>query len=228
MRLDAVSVDISSDPRPRLAPALILAVVVLTSLVPITSRWAAAASPERAPSGAGAFRVAEGLEIKLFAEYPQLANPVAIGLDERGRVYAAEEYRFNRGTEENRTRPFLLEDDLQIQTLDDRLAMFRKWADRFEGGMGWFTRHSEKVRLVEDSDGDGRADRSTIFAEGFNGPLDGLAAGGSPATATSTSPASRTSGCSATTTATAGPTPGASSTAGSASMPGSSATTSTA
>ncbi|MFO0952588.1 MAG: PVC-type heme-binding CxxCH protein [Isosphaeraceae bacterium] len=124
-----------------------------------------------------AFKVPPGWKAELYAAEPQLANPVAFCLDERGRVYVAEEYRFNRGTEENRTRPFLLEDDLQLQSLDDRLAMFRKWADRFEGGMGWFNRYSDQVRLLEDRDGDGRADHSAVFAGGFNGTLDGLAAG---------------------------------------------------
>lgn len=124
-----------------------------------------------------ALRLPEGFKAELFAEDPQLGSPVAIGLDEQGRVYVAEEYRFNRGTEENRTRPFLLEDDLQIKTLDDRLKMFQKYADRFDGGMAWFSRHSDQVRQLTDTDGDGRADRSTVFAGGFNGPLDGLAAG---------------------------------------------------
>ncbi len=126
------------------------------------------------------FRVPEGLEglkVELFAAEPQLASPVAIGVDEHNRVFVAEEYRFNRGTEENRTRPFLLEDDLQLQTTEDRLAMFQKFADKFDGGMNWFTKTSDQLRLVEDTDGDGRADRSTVFATGFNEPLDGLAAG---------------------------------------------------
>ncbi|MDB5388131.1 MAG: repeat protein [Planctomycetaceae bacterium] len=124
-----------------------------------------------------AFRMPAGLKVDLFACDPQLGSPVAIGLDEKGRVYVAEEYRFNRGTEENRTRPFLLEDDLQIKTLDDRLKMFEKHASKFEGGMGWFTKYSDQVRLLEDQNGDGHADRSTVFAGGFNGILDGLAAG---------------------------------------------------
>ncbi len=124
-----------------------------------------------------ALRLPEGFKAELFAEDPQLASPVAIGLDEQGRVYVAEEYRFNRGTEENRTRPFLLEDDLQLQTLADRLKMFEKYADRFEGGMAWFSKHADQVRQLIDTDGDGRADRSTVFAGGFNAPLDGLAAG---------------------------------------------------
>jgi len=116
-------------------------------------------------------------KISLFAADPQLASGVAFCVDDKGRIYVAEEYRFNQGTEENRTRPFFLDDDLQIQTLDDRLKMYQKFANKFEGGMDWFSKHADQVRLVEDRDGDGRADHSTIFAGGFNDPLDGLAAG---------------------------------------------------
>lgn len=123
------------------------------------------------------FKVPEGMKVELFAAEPKLASPVAIGLDERNRVFVAEEYRFNLGTEENRTRPFLLDDDLQIQTLEDRLKMYEKFAAKFAGGMEWFRRVGDQVRLVEDTDGDGKADRSTIFAPDFNGTLDGLAAG---------------------------------------------------
>lgn len=123
------------------------------------------------------FRVPAGLSVDLFAAEPKLASPVAIGLDEHNRVFVAEEYRFNLGTEENRTRPFLLEDDLQLQTTDDRLRMYEKWAAEFEGGMDWFNKTADQVRLVEDTDGDGRADRSAVFAPGFNGTLDGMAAG---------------------------------------------------
>ena len=122
-------------------------------------------------------RVPPGMRIELFAAEPALGNPVALCLDERNRVYVAEQYRFNQGTEENRTRPFLLEDDLQVRTLADRVAMYRKHLQQFAGGWDWFTRHTDQVRLLEDRDGDGRADRSTVYADGFNGVLDGLAAG---------------------------------------------------
>ena len=123
------------------------------------------------------FKHPDGLKVQLWAAEPMLASPVAICLDEKNRVFVAEEYRFNRGTEENRSRPFLLEDDLQIQTLDDRLKMFQKWSGKFEGGMDWFRKHSDQVRLLEDRTGGGRATHSTVFADGFNDVLDGLAAG---------------------------------------------------
>jgi len=112
------------------------------------------AAPPELPDGTDAaarrissFKIPDGMKVELFAAEPRLASPVAIGLDERNRVFVAEEYRFNLGTEENRTRPFLLEDDLQIQTLDDRLKMYEKFASRFTGGMDWFRKVADQVRL---------------------------------------------------------------------------------
>jgi len=132
---------------------------------------------ERATKQMAGFRVPTGLKVELYAAEPKLASPVAISLDEKNRVYVAEEYRFSAGTEENRTRGFLLEDDLQLKSVDDRLAMYKKHAAKFNGGMDWFSKHADQVRLLEDTTGSGRADKSTVFAGGFNDPLDGLAAG---------------------------------------------------
>src|SRR5687768_7937898 len=89
-----------------------------------------------------ALRVPAGPKVELFAAEPMLASPVAIGLDERNRVYVAEEFRFNRGTQENRNNAalptqYFLEDDLQINTLADRRRVFEKWAHKFPGGMDW-------------------------------------------------------------------------------------------
>ena len=191
----------SFDMSPRLALPLVLLLLFLVladsrpavTAPPAASRPATASNrekppvPETAPllpdgtaeakAAIATLQAPEEFEIEVYAAEPQLGSPVAICLDEHNRVYVAEQYRFNRGTEENRTRPFLLEDDLQLNTVDDRLAMYRKWAGKFEGGMDWFTRVTDQVRRLEDTNNDGVADRSTIFASGFNHPLDGLAAG---------------------------------------------------
>src|SRR5687767_8494904 len=124
------------------------------------------------------FRIPAGLKVELFAAEPMLASPVAIGLDEHNRVYVAEEFRFNRGTQENRNNAalptlYFLEDDLEIQTLADRRKVFEKWAHKFPGGMDWYTKHADQLRLLEDTKGRGRADKSTVVAR-FNGTLDGL------------------------------------------------------
>jgi quinoprotein glucose dehydrogenase len=137
---------------------------------------------EKAKQNAAGFRLPKGLKVEVFATEPMLASPVAISVDEKGRVFVAEEYRFGRGAAENRNNPamqfsFLLEDELQLKTIDDRLAMYKKWANKFDGGMNWFTKYGDQVRLIEDTKGVGRADKSSVFAAGFNHPLDGLAAG---------------------------------------------------
>lgn len=127
------------------------------------------------------FRLPAGMKAELFAAEPMLTSPVAIGLDERNRVYVAEELRFNRGTQENRSNAalptqYLLDDDLQSRTLNDRRKLMEKWAHKFPGGMEWYSKHSDQLRLLEDTKGRGKADKSTVLAK-FNDMLDGLAAG---------------------------------------------------
>jgi quinoprotein glucose dehydrogenase len=129
-----------------------------------------------------AFRIPAGMKVELFAAEPKLGSPVAISVDEKGRVFVAEEYRLGKGAAENRGNPkdnfsFWLDDELQLRSTDDRLAMYKKWQSKFPGGMDWFQKWGDQVRLVEDTDGDGKADRASVFASGFNHPLDGLAAG---------------------------------------------------
>lgn len=123
------------------------------------------------------FTAPRGFKVETFAAEPELRHPIAFCLDEQGRVYVAEEHRFNRGTEENRKCSFLLDDDLQCNSVEQRLKMYQKYADRFTGGMEHFTKHGDQVRMLEDRDGDGKSDRSTVFAGNFNDPLDGLGAG---------------------------------------------------
>ncbi|WP_425510020.1 DUF7133 domain-containing protein [Verrucomicrobium spinosum] len=48
-----------------------------------------------------------------------------------------------------------------------------------DGSIDWkdLTVHSERIYRLEDSDGDGVADKRTLFAEGFNTEVTGIAAG---------------------------------------------------
>ena len=88
------------------------------------------------------------------------------------------------------------------QTVEDRLAYIQKHlGDKAND----YTKHDDRIRLLEDTDGDGRADKAIVFADRFNGIVDGTGAGVLAREATSISPASRISGCCATTTATARP-----------------------
>ena len=53
--------------------------------------------------------------------------------------------------------------------------MIEKWKDKFP--KDFFTKESERIRVIEDTDGDGKADKVTTFAEDFRDPVDGPAAG---------------------------------------------------
>lgn len=122
-------------------------------------------------------RVPDELSVQLVAASPQVDSPVAICVDAHNRIYAAEVHRFNRGTEENRNRTFLLNEDLRNQTVSDRVDSYRTFLDQFGGSMDYFTRYSDRVVRLADEDGDGRVDLSTVFAEGFTQPSSGLGSG---------------------------------------------------
>jgi quinoprotein glucose dehydrogenase len=69
---------------------------------------------------------------------------------------------------------FMLEDDLAIRNQDDWIASIKKNFHKDWQDLG---KESELVRLVEDSNGDGKADKTSIYADGFNSLLDGIASG---------------------------------------------------
>ncbi|MEM9380498.1 MAG: HEAT repeat domain-containing protein [Planctomycetota bacterium] len=121
-------------------------------------------------------RVPDGFRAVPFAAEPLLANPVALCLDAFGRVYVAETFRHSKGVTDIRSHMDWLEDDLAIRTVEDRVAMFRKHEtpEAFEAG---YAVETERVRRLVDADGDGIADDSTIFADGFDDPAAGIGAG---------------------------------------------------
>ncbi len=123
------------------------------------------------------FKFDPGLRLELFAAEPMLANGVAFSPDEKGRWYVAETYRQERGVEDNRGHGNWLDDDIAARTVEDRLAMIHKFYPDPKKFAEKFTKYADRVVRLEDSDGDGKADKSTVFADGFNDPLDGTGAG---------------------------------------------------
>jgi len=120
------------------------------------------------------FRVPEGMQVSLFAAEPLLANPVAFCIDERGRFYVAETFRQGKGVEDNRSHMNWLHDDLAAETLEDRMAYFKK---HLKDNVKQYGLEQDRIRLIEDRDNDGIADHASVFADGFNGILDGTGAG---------------------------------------------------
>jgi putative membrane-bound dehydrogenase-like protein len=86
-----------------------------------------------APESARRLKAAPGLEATLWAAEPMLVNPTNIDIDSRGRVWVTEglNYRLNHGGN----------------------ARFHR------------VEAADKIKILEDIDGDGKADKVTVFAD---------------------------------------------------------------
>ena len=121
------------------------------------------------------FKLLPGMKVELWAAEPMLANPVAFSVDELGRVWTSETYRYRSSVLDIRHYMFMLEDDLASRDLDDRLKQIRKWFG--PEGEKALSQETEVIRMLEDTDHDGKADRSTVIADSFTSPLSGIASG---------------------------------------------------
>src|SRR5687768_9784514 len=88
------------------------------------------------------FRVLDGFRMDLLAAEPMVASPVAMTYDENGRAYVCE----------MRDYPYT-----------DKARHQRNQENPTDGAIG-------TVRLLEDSDGDGVFEKSTMFASGLSWP----------------------------------------------------------
>ncbi len=120
------------------------------------------------------FRLQKGLKAELFAAEPLLANPVAFCIDERGRFYVAETFRLHEGVTDIRGHMAWLDEELASTTVEQRVEYMKKHEGK---RILNYSKSSDRVRLLWDNDRDGRADTSTVFADGFNGVSEGLGAG---------------------------------------------------
>lgn len=88
-------------------------------------------------------RIRDGFEIALFASEPMINKPINLAVDARGRVWVSSTVEY----------PYA--------------AAKERWSD----GQGTRVRDSrDAIKILEDTDGDGRADKVTDFADGLNIP----------------------------------------------------------
>jgi len=130
------------------------------------------------------YTIPAGMKVDLFAAEPMLAHPVALCTDEKGRIYVAETFRFADGISGGGDRDFgdmdlrghmdWLDQDLGLKTVEEREELLKRNLGEKVKRISWA---SDRISLLEDSDGDGKADKATVFAEGFNRLSDGCAAG---------------------------------------------------
>ncbi|MFV1968125.1 MAG: PVC-type heme-binding CxxCH protein, partial [Pirellulaceae bacterium] len=102
------------------------------------------------------FRLPAGFRISIVASEPHLADPVAIDFDERGRIFVCEIHGYN------------LEGYLDIAELNkggllDRAV--RRIPARPESIQQAEAQQYGTVKVLEDTDGDGRIDRSSVLAD---------------------------------------------------------------
>ncbi len=128
-------------------------------------------NPQKALAKLG---VPEGFKTDLWAAEPLLANPVAFCIDDKGRIYTSETNRHRTSVLDIRNYMFMLEDDLACRTVEDRVTMVKKYFPNDWQKLGIET---EVIRLLKDTNNDGKADESSVYADGFNTVLDGIASG---------------------------------------------------
>lgn len=119
------------------------------------------------------FRLAPGLRIELAAAEPEIESPVAMAFDEDGKLWVVEMRDYPNGPAPGRPpegRIRILED----RDGDGRYEHSRVFADRllFANGLlpwkgGVVVTAAPHILYLQDSDGDGKADRREILYEGF-------------------------------------------------------------
>lgn len=120
------------------------------------------------------FKFPDGLVCELFAAEPDVANIVAFHRDFQGRVFVCETYRQSRGVEDNRNHGRWMDEELAAQTVEDRINYIKKYIPDAETK---YTEQDDRIRLLVDQDGDGKADRSTVFSDRYNAIEMGTGAG---------------------------------------------------
>ena len=116
---------------------------------------------------------------RIWAAVGLTQNPVAFCIDPQGNIYVAESERAGKAVSDTRQLGHLngVIEDLQMTSVEDRLAQINRWTESGAFEPDYFTRTEDRVRLVRDTNGDGEADESSVFAGSFNDPLDGIGAG---------------------------------------------------
>ncbi|MEO5998750.1 MAG: PVC-type heme-binding CxxCH protein [Chitinophagaceae bacterium] len=133
--------------------------------------------PENALS---AFKVADGLEVELFASEPRMTNPTNMDIDHRGRVWLTEgyNYRFNINTthphKDEGDRILILEDTNGDGKSDTSKVFYQDSSINAALGIAVLGNKvivscSPNVFVLTDTDGDDKADKKETLFTGIGG-----------------------------------------------------------
>ncbi|MGF1579164.1 MAG: PVC-type heme-binding CxxCH protein [Gemmataceae bacterium] len=125
------------------------------------------------------FEIAEGYQANLFAGEPDLINPIAFTIDERGRIWVVENFEYPKRTppgKKPRDRIKILEDT----NGDGKCDKVTIWAEgkhlphRWDlasgievGNGGVYLGAPPYLFFLQDTDGDGKCDKQDILLKGF-------------------------------------------------------------
>ncbi len=133
------------------------------------------------------------LEYSKWTKSLNVPDPVALAFDNQGRAYVTQTTRRKANDLDIRNNRDWIPNDLSFQSVDEKLNFYRerlspeksnqnkrRVQDLNRDGKNDYRDLmvlSEKIFRVEDSNGDGFADSSKLFADGFNTEVTGIAAG---------------------------------------------------
>ena len=95
--------------------------------------------------------VPPGFHVEVFAAEPMVRQPLSASFDERGRLWVIEYLQYPNPA------------GLKPVTVDQYL---RTEYDRVPEPPPRGPRGADRIKILEDTDGDGRADKATVFVEG--------------------------------------------------------------
>ena len=129
-----------------------LPVLAASVLVPLAA-GTAMAQGHPLESAAGKMTLANGLEVRLFAGEPLVRQPILVKCDDRGRLWTIQYLQYPNPAGLKRVKV-----DRWSRTVYDRVP-----EPPPKGPRG-----ADRITILEDTDGDGRADRSKDFVDGLN------------------------------------------------------------
>lgn len=113
-----------------------------------------------------------GLSASTWVRFPFVQNPGSFGIDRKGRIFVAEVNRFWQGVPDLRGINEFIRGDFQSRTLEDRVKLQNSIPGRVPEG--FWTNTADRLIGLEDADGNGAADKRSVFADSFYEQLDGL------------------------------------------------------
>jgi putative membrane-bound dehydrogenase-like protein len=133
-------------------------VLVLVALAPARGEEPGGFAPDEAVRR---MVVPPGFHVEVFAAEPMVRQPLSASFDERGRLWVIEYLQYPNPA------------GLKPVTVDQYL---RTEYDRVPDPPPRGPRGADRIKILEDTDGDGRADKETVFVDGLN-LASGLAVG---------------------------------------------------